>query len=54
MRNRSVWQRAFGLARTVVEDVFFDEEADAVVIATRPTSRARGAVRAVRSEVASL
>ena len=42
MRNRSVWQRAFGLARTVVEDVFFDEEADAVVIATRPTSRARG------------
>lgn len=41
MRNRSVWQRAFGLARTVVEDVFFDDEVEAVVIAVRPVARAR-------------
>jgi transposase len=30
------------LARTVVEDVFFDDDADAVVIAARPTARGRG------------
>ena len=42
MRNSSVWQRAFGLARTVVEDVFLDDEVDAVVITARPTARAGG------------
>lgn len=41
MRESSVWQRAFGLARTVVEDVSFDDEAEAVVIAVRPVARAR-------------
>ena len=42
MRNKSVWQRAFGLARTVIEDVGFDEEADAVIVSVRPVARARG------------
>jgi transposase len=42
VRNSSVWQRAFGLARTVVEDVFFDDEVDAVVVAARPIARAGG------------
>jgi transposase len=42
VRNQSVWQRAFGLAGTVVEDVFFDEDQEAVVIAARPVARARG------------
>ena len=32
MRNNSVWKRAFGLTRTVVEDVGFDDDADAVGI----------------------
>ena len=42
MRNKSVWQRAFGLARTVVEDVGFDEEAEAVVVSVRPVGEGRG------------
>jgi transposase len=41
VRNRSVWQDGFGLARTVVEGVEFDEVAEAVVIAARPVARAR-------------
>lgn len=28
MRNASVWQRVLGVARTVIEAVVFDEEAD--------------------------
>jgi transposase len=31
-----LWQRLLGLARTVVEDVVFDEEADAIVVVVRP------------------
>jgi transposase len=42
VRNKSVWERACGLTRTVVEDVRFDEIAQAVVVSVRPTSRARG------------
>lgn len=42
MRNRSVWQRACGLTRTVVENVEFDERADAVVVSVRPVARAGG------------
>jgi transposase len=41
VRNKSVWQRGFGLARAVVEDVFFDGDEGAVVIAVRPGARAR-------------
>ena len=42
MRERSVWQRACGLTRTVVEGVTFDDEADAVIVAVRPVAKARG------------
>ena len=42
MRNSSVWQRAFGLTRTVVEGVGFDEAADAVIVSVRPAAKARG------------
>ena len=42
MRNKSVWERACGLTETVVEDVEFDDMADAIVVAVRPTARARG------------
>jgi len=41
VRNRSVWQQAFGLRSAVVEGVDFDEVADAVVISVRPVARAR-------------
>ncbi len=41
MRNKSVWERACGLTRTVVEDVAFDEVKDAIVVAVRPVARAR-------------
>ena len=41
MRNKSVWERACGLTRTVVEGVDFDEGADAIVVSVRPVARAR-------------
>jgi len=42
VRNKSVWQRACGLARTVVEGVDFDDAAGAVVVSVRPAAKARG------------
>lgn len=42
MRNVSVWQRACGLVRTVVEDVRFDDDVEAVVVSARPAAKARG------------
>jgi transposase len=42
VRNRSVWQRAFGLVGAVVEDVGFDDDADAVIVSVRPGAKARG------------
>ena len=42
MRVSRVWQRALGLAHTVVEDVTFDEDAEVVIISVRPGSKARG------------
>jgi len=41
VRNSSVWERACGLTRTVIEDVDFDDAADAIVVAVRPVARAR-------------
>ena len=41
MRDRSVWQRACGLTRTVVEGVDFDEDAQAIVVSVRPVASAR-------------
>lgn len=41
MRNARVWQRVLGLARTVIETVVFDEEAEAVVVSVRPRKGAR-------------
>lgn len=41
MRNNRVWQRSFGLAHTVVEDVGFDDEAEAVIVSVRPRAKAR-------------
>ena len=41
MRQSSVWERACGLTRTVVEGVEFDDTAGAVVVSARPNARAR-------------
>jgi transposase len=41
VRNASVWQRVLGVARTVIEAVVFDEDADAVVASVRPRKGAR-------------
>jgi hypothetical protein len=38
----SVWGRACGLTRSVVEGVRFDETVDAIVVSVRPDARARG------------
>ena len=42
MRNKSVWEHACGLTRTVVEAVDFDDAAEAIVVKVRPNARARG------------
>jgi transposase len=41
VRDARVWQRALGLSRTVIDRVAFDEDADAIVVAVRPTKGAR-------------
>ena len=41
MRNKSVWERACGLTRTVVESVAFDDDAQAIVVSVRPVAKAR-------------
>jgi transposase len=41
VRNRSVWQRAFGLERGVVEQVGFDDRAGVVVVSARPVAKQR-------------
>jgi transposase len=41
VRNQSVWERACGLTRTVVEGVEFDDDTDAIVVSVRPVARAR-------------
>jgi len=42
VRNKSVWERAYGLTRAVVEDVQFDDAAQAIVVSVRPVAKARG------------
>jgi transposase len=42
VRNKSVWERACGLTRTVVEGVDFDDDSQAIVVSVRPVARARG------------
>ena len=42
MRNKSVWERACGLTRTVVESVAFDDVVDAIVVSVRPVAKSRG------------
>ena len=41
MRNASVWQRVLGLARTMIEAVVSDEDAEAVVVSVRPRKGAQ-------------
>ena len=42
MLNNKVWERACGLARTVVEGVRVDDADGSIVVSVRPTARARG------------
>lgn len=42
MRERSVWLKACGLTRTVVEGIDFDDGAEAVIVSVRPNARAQG------------
>jgi transposase len=41
VRNKSVWERAFGLTRTVVEEVDYDDDAQAIVVSVRPVAKAQ-------------
>ena len=54
MRNKSVWERACGLTRTVVEAVEFDDDADAIVVSVRPVAQSARPVRNVWSPIAGL
>jgi len=42
VRNASLWRRALGLVHTVIEGVFEDVGAEAVVVRVRPRKRFRG------------
>jgi transposase len=42
VRNKSVWEHACGLTRTIVEGVDFDGRAAAVVVSVRPVARQLG------------
>lgn len=42
MRNVSLWRSLFGVEKTVIEDVEFDEVAEVVVAHVRPMKRERG------------
>ena len=54
MRNKSVWERACGLTRTVVEGVEFDDDADAIVVSVRPVARGARPVRSLWPSFAAL
>jgi len=41
VRDKSVWEHACGLTRTVVENVEFDDAEQAIVVSARPVARAR-------------
>jgi transposase len=41
VRNLSVWQQVLGIPRAVIEAIWFDEDADAVVVSVRPRQGAR-------------
>jgi len=41
VRNKSVWEHACGLTRTIVEGVDFNDGADAVVVSVRPVAKMR-------------
>jgi transposase len=41
VRNKSVWERACGLTRTVVEEVDYDDDARAIVVSVRPVAKAQ-------------
>ena len=41
MRSARVWKRLLGVEHTVVEQVLYDEDADAVVAMVRPTRSRR-------------
>lgn len=41
MREISLWRAVLGVEKTVIEDVEFDEDAEAVVVSVRPTARQR-------------
>ena len=47
MRNKSVWERACGLTRTVVESVDFDDDADAIVVSVRQAPASATARRSI-------
>lgn len=41
MRKARIWKRLLGVERTVIEEVVFDESADAIVARVRPAARER-------------
>jgi transposase len=42
VRGDSLWRAVLGVDQTVIEDVWFDEEAQVVVVSVRPVARQRG------------
>ena len=50
MLNTKVWERACGLARTVVEGVRVDDTDGSIVVSVRPNAKARGRCGRCRSD----
>jgi transposase len=42
VRGNSLWRAVLGVELTVIEDVWFDEDADIVVVSVRPVARQQG------------
>lgn len=42
MRGNSLWRAAFGVEKTVIEDVDYDEDENVIVASVRPVARQRG------------
>ncbi len=41
MRENSLWRGVFGVEKTIIEDVVFDEDEGHIVASVRPTARQR-------------
>jgi len=54
VREISLWRAVFGVEKTVIEDVEFDEGENIIVASVRPVARQRGRCGRCRAPVSRL